>query len=63
MGKLQELRQMLDHLKEIRGKKQGGRAGLTRLELTVIVGALTVFASIYTYVVLGAIASKPLVIG
>jgi len=54
---------MLDHLKEIRGKKQGGRAGLTRLELTVIVGALTVFASIYTYVVLGAIASKPLVIG
>ncbi len=44
-------------------KIQEGRTGLTGLELTVVLGALAVFASIYTYVVLEAIASKPVIIG
>ena len=60
---LQELKRMLVDSNKANVKIQEGRTGLTGLELTVVLGALAVFASIYTYVVLEAIASKPVIIG
>ena len=54
---------MLDNLNKINEEKAGDRSGLTRLELITVVGALVLFASIYTYVVAGALTSNPMVIG
>ena len=42
------------------GRGPENRYGLTLVETMVIVGALAVFASIYTYIVVGALASQPM---
>ncbi len=51
---------MLNILKEATGRGSENRHGLTLVETMVIVGALAVFAAIYTYIVVGALASQPM---
>lgn len=54
------LRIMRDMLKKVQSQGPEDREGMTSVEVWVIVGALAVFASIYTYIVVGAITSTPL---
>ncbi len=51
---------MLNILKKATGRKSENREGLTLVETMVIVAALAVFASIYTYIVVGALTSAPM---
>ena len=51
---------MLNILKKATGRESENREGLTLVETTVIVTALTVFASIYTYILAAALMSKPM---
>ena len=50
-----ELRQMLKDLKKTLGRESENREGLTLIETTVIVGAMAIFATIYAYIVTGAL--------
>ncbi len=54
---------MRDMLLRAFRQKSDDRDGMTPVEVWVIVGALAVFASIYTYIVIGAVTSSPLSIG
>ncbi len=51
---------MRDMLFKARKKKPNDQDGITAVETWGIVGALIVFASIYTYIVIGAVTSSPL---
>ena len=51
---------MRNILKKAIGRESENREGLTLVESMVIVGAIAVFASIYTYIVVGALASAPM---
>jgi|GEM_PF-617142 hypothetical protein len=53
---------MVQIFNKVRVKKANSPSGLTLVESTVIVGALAVFASIYTFVIAGAITSRLLTI-
>ena len=46
---------MLKILKKTLGQESEDREGLTRTETTLIVGAMAVFATIYAYIVTGAL--------
>lgn len=54
---------MFQILNRVYSKGTEERGGLTLVEFTVIVGALAVFASVYAFVIVGAITSRPLIIG
>ena len=41
------------------GESTEDRNGMTLVEFTVVVGAFAAFASIYTYIVIGAMMSDP----
>ena len=51
-------RQMRNVLKKIQGSGPRHLEGLTMIELLAVVGAMVAFASIYTYIVIGAIKSN-----
>ena len=53
---------MLNLLKKAASRESENREGLTAVEVMVIVAALVAFASIYTYVVVGALTSDPMLI-
>ena len=46
---------MLKILTKTLGRESENREGLTLIETTVIVGAMAVFATIYAYIVTGAL--------
>ena len=54
---------MLNILKKATSRESENREGLTLVETMVIVAALAAFASIYTYIVVGALTSAPMSIG
>jgi len=54
---------MVQIFNKVYAKGTEDRSGLTPVEFTVIVGALAVFASVYAFVIAGAIASRPLIVG
>ena len=53
---------MLNILKKATGRESENREGLTLVETMVIVAALAAFASIYTYIVVSALTSEPMLI-
>ncbi len=55
-----ELNPMLNILKKATGRESENQEGLTLVETMVIVAALAAFASIYTYIVVGALTSGPM---
>lgn len=50
---------MLGIIKRTLGRGSVERNGMTLVEMTAIVGAMAVFASIYTYIVVRAVTSSP----
>ena len=46
-------------LKRALKRASDDREGMTLVEFTVVVGAFAAFASIYTYIVIGAVMSDP----
>lgn len=51
---------MRNILKKAIGRESENREGLTLVESMAIVGALAAFVSIYTYIVVGALTSAPM---
>ena len=54
-----ELRKMLDMIKKTIRLGSKEQNGITLAEMMAVVGAMAAFASIYTYIVVGAIISSP----
>ena len=54
---------MLNILKKFIGRESENREGLTLVETMVILGSLAGFASIYAFIVIGALTSAPMSIG
>ena len=59
MSTLLELRKMLDMIKKTIRLGSKEQNGITLAEMMAVVGAMAAFASIYTYIVVGAITSSP----
>ena len=56
---LLELRKMLDMIMKTIRRGTEDRNGITLVETMALVGALAAFASIYTYIIVGALTSSP----
>ncbi len=54
-----ELRKMLDIIKETIRLGSEDRNGITLVEMMAVVAATAAFASIYTYIIVGAVTSSP----
>ncbi len=54
-----ELRKMLDIITKTIRRGAEDRNGITLVETVAVVVAMAVFASIYTYIVVGALTSSP----
>ena len=54
-----ELRNMLDNIKKTIRLGSEDRNGITLVEMMAVVGAMVAFASIYTYIIVGAVTSSP----
>ena len=59
MSSLLELRKMLDIIKKTIRRGSEDRNGITLVEMMAVVGAMAIFASIYTYIIVGAVTSGP----
>ena len=59
MSSLLELRKMLDIIKKTIRLGSEDRNGITLVETMAVVVAMAVFASIYTYIIIGAVTSGP----
>ena len=59
MSSLLELRKMLDIIKKTIRRGSEERNGITLVEMMAVVMAMAVFASIYTYIIVGAVTSGP----
>ena len=59
MSSLLELRKMLDIIKKTIRLGSEDRNGITLIEMMAVVGAMATFASIYTYIIVGAVTSGP----
>ena len=53
-----ELRNMLDNIKKTIRLGSEDRNGITLVEMMAVVGAMVAFASIYTYIIVGAVTSN-----
>ena len=58
MISLLELRNMLDNIKKTIRLGSEDRNGITLVEMMAVVGAMGAFASIYTYIIVGAVTSS-----
>ncbi|MBJ51337.1 MAG: hypothetical protein CMQ47_06180 [Gammaproteobacteria bacterium] len=58
MISLLELRNMLDNIKKTIRLGSEDRNGITLVEMMAVVGAMVAFASIYTYIIVGAVTSS-----
>ncbi len=58
MISLLELRNMLDNIKKTIRLGSEDRNGITLVEMMAVVGAMVAFASIYTYIIVGAVISS-----
>ena len=58
MISLLELRNMLDNIKKTIRLGSEARNGITLVEMMAVVGAMVAFASIYTYIIVGAVTSS-----
>ena len=58
MISLLELRNMLDNIKKTTRLGPEDRNGITLVEMMAVVGAMVAFASIYTYIIVGAVTSS-----
>lgn len=59
MSNLLELRKMLDIIKKTIRRGSEDSNGITLVEMMAIVVAMAAFASIYTYIIVGAVTSSP----
>ena len=59
MSSLLELRKMLDIIKKTIRRGSEDRNGITLVEMMAVVGAMAISASIYTYIIVGAVTSGP----
>ncbi|PCJ76587.1 MAG: hypothetical protein DSY79_08520 [Chloroflexi bacterium] len=59
MSNLLELRKMLDIIKKTIRRGSEDSNGITLVEMMAVVVAMAAFASIYTYIIVGAVTSSP----
>ena len=59
MSNLLELRKMLDIIKKTIRRGSEDSNGITLVEMMAVVAAMAAFASIYTYIIVGAVTSNP----
>ena len=53
------VKEMLDIIKKTIRRGSEDRNGITLVEMMAVVVAMAVFASIYTYIIVGAVTSSP----
>ena len=59
MSNLLELRKMLDIIKKTIRRGSEDSNGITLVETMAVVVSMAAFASIYTYIIVGAVTSSP----
>jgi prepilin-type N-terminal cleavage/methylation domain-containing protein len=59
MSNLLELRKMLDIIKKTIRRGSEDSNGITLVEMMAVLVAMAAFASIYTYIIVGAVTSSP----